>query len=1819
MASDPILGSCTSVNTVCSDSDRPVSLSSSASSASLQDSQSTFGSSGGLGGCPASYPHQNGSDISLDLTPLALLDGPGESQRGSKHCGWTTNPSRNKERRAKLSHLDRVVLEIVETEQAYVRDLRSIVEDYLGCIIDCGQLPLRPEQVNALFCNIEDIYEFNSELLEDLERNTSACAVAECFVQRSEEFDIYTLYCMNYPNSVSVLRECMETDSLAKFFRERQATLSHVLPLETYLLKPVQRILKYHLLLQELAKHYDKSSPGYEAVEEASITMTAVAWYINDMKRKQEHATRLKEIQGLLVGWTGPELGVFGELVLEGQFRVPRARKERVFFLLSKVILIAKRRGEAFIYKSHIFCCNLALQENTKDPLSFRISDLSIPKQQHLVQVKNQEEKRLWIHYLKRLIVENHPASIPQKAKQVLLENSFQSSPEVSFDSPKKPLPSPQLDESKGCVRGRRQSEPPEYMYSPERARRSCPILLLEKSGSYRRGRRQSEPAKESEGSFQQANMTELKHADSDGELFPAAESLCPSGSSCTLASSVVEAEPGDSDPEEGEVEFSLPEEPVPTNLSITEEILELLSQRGLDKETGAKGTFLGPASVEGASLGAQDQLLQNDALEELEEEEEEEPNLQEDVPFEPTLPSSQSNSLQEQPPPKLSHSFTSDSSEGEEQQREEASSPSPLHVLEDLAAEEVFGKQEDANGVVCSEQEATDGECLSAGDGDGSCQSASCPQSSLVGLDQEEERIQTEGGAKRESSLSKDDWLLIEKIKSYYEGAEALAKVPGQGKKDCAPSVPAGMVRESILRFNSILRQNDAQDGGMGRAKSRKPCPPPSTSSHDHSSRSRSQSCSTQLPSCQEGRGQLATSPERSKRERSQSDGTQSTGGPELSRSGEARLLHTCCKNSEKGWCSSLDIQSNAIRSNSGQERNHQGSTCGCGLEEEVEPVEPEFKSCAEIRRAWQEKELSILGTPKKSAKMGGRELYCPAETLLYAEPLCIVEDSDLESSPSVPNRKPEREAPCGATERRPAVSAVPDGSSSYLPSLDLYENSGDPCLLENSERIISKVHALAKMYSEKINRLKAQRGLEKPRARPWASPRRAAGRSLVGVQDGGRPGGSIPHCEPRIYGHVLIHESLQHVIGVQENIPLVAATRGTVVDLHSERPHPLHSPDLLAPLRQALQDPDSHAWCLPSNALPHVGCVEIPTTDESRGCPGAHSPSPACNLEPGVPAGPTKEDSDVGGGTPPYPTSPGQATLGFANVEVFADTSEPVKEKRETEQPFWAPVILSGVSVETGKPSVSLAQQSRSNLKVEDPTVFSGPAEELEPTLSDSSTVCTGGQNSPQRQELGHSLLGAEARQASQIVLEEREPSPSPEMAEHKGDGQMLDMSKEPCRTESGTCSQETPNPTLVPEASKVTIPLPLPSSGIVEASLPSNLLRLLPPKVGTPIRESPPPSRGDSQAVLESPVSRQEQPPSTPLPKLLPPSPVRGCLSSSAAAISRYIAASCISQSLARKNGAPQHEELQTSPCRPPPSSWALTRPPANPLALLPKGAPKAPGGLGKAEAVLPRDTSPRCFTPGPLSPSRQRAWSAAVPAFEHRTLFCSASEPNSRVQSPSPMKSRVCSPPPAGTQACTFTPLCAHPAGQPPTHIVSPVPQTLSPAPGPTVLPQCGWRPRGNSLPSSGLTESPAANGDQASSWCAVGPTSNHLSPPTGAHLSSHELGTIKWPNVLGLRSKYVSAERRPSLQQRELEGEGCPKLDPPVTTDVARCAEKSHQRACYSTTVNIQIGGSGRIASFSNAQVSLTHPLLGTPEQPSIRKVNGNALETPQKT
>lgn len=63
--------------------------------------------------------------------------------------------------------------------------------------------------------------------------------------------------------------------------------------------EPWHQLCSDHLsFVQEIAKHFDEEEDGFEVVVDAIDTMTCVAWYINDMKRRHEHAVRLQVLWG---------------------------------------------------------------------------------------------------------------------------------------------------------------------------------------------------------------------------------------------------------------------------------------------------------------------------------------------------------------------------------------------------------------------------------------------------------------------------------------------------------------------------------------------------------------------------------------------------------------------------------------------------------------------------------------------------------------------------------------------------------------------------------------------------------------------------------------------------------------------------------------------------------------------------------------------------------------------------------------------------------------------------------------------------------------------------------------------------------------------------------------------------------------------------------------------------------------------------------------------------------------------------------------------------------------------------------------------------------------------------------------------------------------------------------------------------------------------------------------------------------------------------------------------------------------------------------
>lgn len=69
------------------------------------------------------------------------------------------------------------------------------------------------------------------------------------FVLQEKKFYLYALYNKNKPNSDSLMAEYGTA-----FFKQKQLELGDKMDLASYLLKPVQRMGKYALLLQQLVK-----------------------------------------------------------------------------------------------------------------------------------------------------------------------------------------------------------------------------------------------------------------------------------------------------------------------------------------------------------------------------------------------------------------------------------------------------------------------------------------------------------------------------------------------------------------------------------------------------------------------------------------------------------------------------------------------------------------------------------------------------------------------------------------------------------------------------------------------------------------------------------------------------------------------------------------------------------------------------------------------------------------------------------------------------------------------------------------------------------------------------------------------------------------------------------------------------------------------------------------------------------------------------------------------------------------------------------------------------------------------------------------------------------------------------------------------------------------------------------------------------------------------------------------------------------------------------------------------------------------------------
>lgn len=199
--------------------------------------------------------------------------------------------------------LRKVICELLETERTYVKDLNCLMERYLKPLQK--ETFLTQDELDVLFGNLTEMVEFQVEFLKTLEDGVRLIPDLEklekvdqfkkvlfslggSFLYYADRFKLYSAFCASHTKVPKVLVKARTDPAFKAFLDAQNPRRQHSSTLESYLIKPIQRILKYPLLLKELFALTDAESEEHYHLDVAIKTMNKVASHINEMQKIHE-------------------------------------------------------------------------------------------------------------------------------------------------------------------------------------------------------------------------------------------------------------------------------------------------------------------------------------------------------------------------------------------------------------------------------------------------------------------------------------------------------------------------------------------------------------------------------------------------------------------------------------------------------------------------------------------------------------------------------------------------------------------------------------------------------------------------------------------------------------------------------------------------------------------------------------------------------------------------------------------------------------------------------------------------------------------------------------------------------------------------------------------------------------------------------------------------------------------------------------------------------------------------------------------------------------------------------------------------------------------------------------------------------------------------------------------------------------------------------------------------------------------------------------------------------------------------------------------
>ncbi|XP_037814179.1 protein vav [Lucilia sericata] len=246
---------------------------------------------------------------------------------------------------------DYVIRELIDTESNYLDVLNALKTKFMAPL----ERLLKPEEIKQIFPRIKELADIHTKFLDKLRESLQPNAkmkMSQVFLEFREPFLIYGEYCSCLLGAIDFLGDVCKKNQIVEELVQKCEREYNVgkLQLRDILSVPMQRILKYHLLLDKLVKETSPMHEDYRSLERAKEAMIDVSQYINEVKRDSDHLVIIQKVKDSIIDLNllqnGNDLLQYGRLLLDGELHIKahedQKTKLRYAFVFDKILILVK-------------------------------------------------------------------------------------------------------------------------------------------------------------------------------------------------------------------------------------------------------------------------------------------------------------------------------------------------------------------------------------------------------------------------------------------------------------------------------------------------------------------------------------------------------------------------------------------------------------------------------------------------------------------------------------------------------------------------------------------------------------------------------------------------------------------------------------------------------------------------------------------------------------------------------------------------------------------------------------------------------------------------------------------------------------------------------------------------------------------------------------------------------------------------------------------------------------------------------------------------------------------------------------------------------------------------------------------------------------------------------------------------------------------------------------------------------------------------------------------------------------------------------------